>query len=155
MILYLESSAVLAWLLGEPACRKVRAAIRAASTPVTSTITIVECERALIRGVATGRIPAILAARRRVRLERVARHWTIAALTDRHVQRARQPFPQEPIRTQDALHLGTVLGLRDDLPEIVVLSLDDRIRKNAEALGFDLRPATPARTRSLVKRCVP
>jgi hypothetical protein len=64
----------------------------------------------------------------------------VAGVTKRHLERARRPFPREPVRTLDALHLACLLSLRDELPEIAVVSLDGRIRTNADALGFDLRP---------------
>ena len=54
MILYAESSAVLAWLLGEPAGRDVRALLAKADRVVTSALTAVECARALARARALG-----------------------------------------------------------------------------------------------------
>ena len=42
----------------------------------------------------------------------------------------------EPIRTLDAVHLAT-LDLLSELPPLVtVVTRDDRVRKNAEALGY-------------------
>jgi len=51
-----ESSAVLAWLLGEPAGEAVRRMLAEAECVVSSTLTQVECARALARGVASGRM---------------------------------------------------------------------------------------------------
>lgn len=48
-VLYVESSAVLAWLFGESRSREVAGCINRADTVVTSALTAVETERALIR----------------------------------------------------------------------------------------------------------
>ena len=55
--------------------------------------------------------------------------------------RSRQAFPREPVRSLDAIHLSTALVARNLVTELQVLSLDERIRDNAAALGFDIAPA--------------
>lgn len=40
-------------------------------------------------------------------LDVAARNWDVHELTERVLARARLPFPVEPIRTLDALHLAT------------------------------------------------
>jgi hypothetical protein len=57
------------------------------------------------------------------------------------IDRARQPFPKEPVRALDALHLSSALVARAAIPDVVVLSLGAIVRENARALGFDLVPA--------------
>ena len=50
--------------------------------------------------------------------------------------RVRRPFPIEPIRTLDAVHLAT-LELLGEAPQLVtVVTRDARVRENAAALGF-------------------
>jgi hypothetical protein len=56
------------------------------------------------------------------------------------VARARQPFPGNPIRTLDAMHLASALVARSVAPGLEVLSLDDRIRAAARKLGFAVQP---------------
>lgn len=51
MIAYAESSAALTWLLGEPEEAAIRRALADAKRVVASTLTRVECDRALARGV--------------------------------------------------------------------------------------------------------
>ena len=58
MIVYAESSAILAWLLGEPSQSRVLAELRSATRVVSSSLTGVECSRALARALALGRISA-------------------------------------------------------------------------------------------------
>ncbi|OGP87951.1 MAG: hypothetical protein A2156_01605 [Deltaproteobacteria bacterium RBG_16_48_10] len=50
------------------------------------------------------------------------------------------PFPREPIRTMDALHLASALLLRSAISGLTMLSLDERIRTNALELGFAVLP---------------
>jgi hypothetical protein len=49
------------------------------------------------------------------------------------------------VRTPDAIHLSTALEFAQAFPEIGMLSLDRRIRDNAEVLGLALphRPSEP------------
>lgn len=57
------------------------------------------------------------------------------------VERARRPFPLEPIRTLDAIHSATALVARSAVLGIALLSLDDRVRRCGRQLGFELLPA--------------
>ena len=57
MTLYAESSAVLAWLLGERAGHRVRELFRRADLFVASDLVLIECDRFLIRAVTLGDIP--------------------------------------------------------------------------------------------------
>ena len=141
MNVYAESSAVAAWLLGEPGSDPVREQLAAAEIVLSSDLTLVECERVLIRAHSTGRITEAAAADRRGRLVQAAEHWAVLALGEEIVRRARRPFPLEPIRTLDALHLAAALQARSLVPETRLLSLDDRVRNCGKELGFELLPA--------------
>lgn len=138
MIIYAESSAILAWLVGEPAGDRVRKALAGAETVVSSAVTAVECARGLSRARAGKRLTAAgeLAA---LRLLDVAESsWNVHLITDEVLRRARARFPVEPVRTLDAIHLATAALFRDALGPITMLSWDERVRSNAEALGLDL-----------------
>lgn len=142
MNLYAESSAVLAWLFGEPAGEVARAALASAETVLASELTLVECERVLIRAqTAAGFGEAELADRRAV-LNGAAAHWQLLRLGGEVLERARRPFPKEPIRTLDALHLASALLARAVVPGLLVLSLDQRVRASAQGLGFTVLPET-------------
>jgi hypothetical protein len=41
----------------------------------------------------------------------------------------------------DAVHLATALLARENTTRVALLSLDDKVRENGQALGFDLRPS--------------
>jgi predicted nucleic acid-binding protein len=138
--LYVESSAVLAWLLGEPAATTVREFLQESESVASSDLTLVECERALIRAVTAGEIVEAAAADRSARLSVAAMRWRFWRLDSEIIARARKPFPAEPIRTLDALHLASALRARATTPGLELLSLDDRIRRAGKQLGFRVRP---------------
>ena len=89
MIVYTESSAVLARLLGESNADRGQQTLAGAERVVTSAITAAECGRAIGRGL-------------------------------------------------HALHLATAGLFQQGLGRLTMLSFDDRIRANAEALGIDV-----------------
>lgn len=140
MIVYAESSAVLSWLLGEPEGRAVRTTLAEAEQIVASALTLVECHRALIRAVALGEATEGAAADRNAALRQAAAHWHVISLTAPIFARAQLPFPVEPIRTLDALHLASALEIRSTVADVQLLSLDQRLRHCATALGFRLLP---------------
>lgn len=51
-----------------------------------------------------------------------------------------RPFPIEPLRTLDALHLATALSVRVPGEIVGFACLDERLRASAAALGFVLLP---------------
>jgi predicted nucleic acid-binding protein len=139
--IYAESSAVLAWLLGEESAPQVRGILGEAELVIASDLTLLECDRVLIRAVALGEIGEAAAGDRRAHLAAAAAHWHVLGLTAEIVDRARRPFPGEPIRTLDAIHLASALTARSAVAGVDLLSLDDRVRRTGAQLGFRLRPA--------------
>jgi len=131
---------VLAWLLGEDSGKSVRDVLRRASLVTASDLTLLECDRVLIRAVTLGQIDEAAAADRRARLNAAAVHWHMWRVSSEIVDRARRPFPAEPLRTLDAIHLSTALAARSAVSGVELLSLDDRIRRAGEQLGFQLQP---------------
>jgi predicted nucleic acid-binding protein len=140
MNVYAESSAVLAWLLGEEGGQPVREVLRRAELVTASDLTLIECDRVLIRAVVLGEIDEAAAADRRAHLNEAAAHWHLWRLSADIVDRARRPFPAEPIRALDAMHLASALAVRSVVAGVELLSLDDRIRRAGEQLGFGLEP---------------
>ena len=140
MNVYAESSAVLAWLLGEETGHSVRQVLQHAELVMASDLTLVECDRVLIRAVATGEIDEAAAADRHAHLNAAASHWHLWRVSPDIVERARHPFRAEPIRTLDAIHLASALAVRSAVPGVELLSLDDRIRRAAKQLGFHVQP---------------
>ena len=141
MTLYAESSAILAWLLGEQAGAAVRRLLAEAEVVIASDLTLVECDRVLIRAVARGDATEADAADRRAYLNSAATYWNVLRIGQDVVDRARQRFPGEPTRTLDALHLASALVARSAVPGLEILSLDHRVRISGRHLGFGLQPA--------------
>jgi predicted nucleic acid-binding protein len=137
---YAESSAVLAWLLGEETGRSVRKVLQHTELVMASDLTLVECDRVLIRAVTTGEINEAAGADRRAHLNAAASHWHLWRVAPSIVERARHPFPIESIRTLDAIHLASALAVRSAVPGVELLTLDDRIRRAAKQLGFQVQP---------------
>ena len=140
MNLYAESSAILAWLLDEASALKIRQLLSAAETVVASDLTLIECDRVLLRATTLGELTEPEAADRRAHLTMASSHWHLLRIGPEIVERARQPFPTEPIRTLDAIHLASALVARSAVAGLELLSLDDRIRKAGRRVGLRVRP---------------
>lgn len=138
--IYAESSAVLAWLLDEDAGPQMRQSLAAAGTVVASDLTLIECDRVLLRAAALGELTEAEAADRRAHLATAASHWHVLRIGPEVVERARHPFPGEQIRTLDAIHLSSLLVARSAVAGLELLSLDERIRKAARRLGIRIQP---------------
>lgn len=138
MNLYAESSAVLAWLIGEPAGEKSRVALEKATRVVASSLTVLECARAIARARSADRLTTTEELAALHLLDSAVAGWHVHDLSEDVLARARQRFPVEPIRSLDALHLATAAKFREALGEVTLLSLDERIRANAPGLGLKL-----------------
>lgn len=104
MSVYAESSAVLAWLLDEDAGAFVRQTLSDAPVIVAADLTLIECDRVLHRAAALGELTEADVADRRAYLATAAAHWHVLRIGPEVVDRARQPFPGDPIRPLDAIH---------------------------------------------------
>ena len=140
MNLYAESSAVLSWLFGEARGSAVRRQLRRADMILASDLTLVECERIIIRARTLEEITEKRAQFCRSRLISASVQWHILRVGGDVIERARLPFPGEPIRTLDAMHLASAMVSRTAVPDIALLSLDARIRSAAQQLGFNVVP---------------
>lgn len=140
MNLYAESSAVLTWMLNQAQASVVRDVLAAADDIITSELTLLEYDRALIRLASWDEVSDEQAEQAGTLFRTAVEHWTVIWLERPILRRARQPFPMEPIRSLDAIHLATALAAREDMPGLVLLSLDDRVRASATGLGFDVLP---------------
>lgn len=133
---YIESSALLAWMFGEDRAGEIAGKLDEAGTVVTSSLTLIEAGRALLRVGGEGGAKEGALAGARAKLARVRASWTVFAISRAIEERAAQPFPREAVRTLDAIHLATALECARIFDDLTVLSLDRRILENAEALGL-------------------
>jgi len=140
MTVYVESSAVLAWLLDQPVGWLAFDAIRSADRVIASDLTLVECDRVLRKSVAIGEMDATRGDALRAELVSAAAGWDIVSIGPEIVARARESYPDDRIRTLDAIHLATAVTTRSSVGELAIVTLDDRIRSNADRLGFRVLP---------------
>jgi predicted nucleic acid-binding protein len=134
---YVETSALLRLILeGDDDLRP----LVQADTCYTSALTLAEARRAVRRARSAGRLDAagVQVARRRIsEFERAAESVPV---NEEVLERTGQELPIEPVRTLDAIHLATLQILGEVLPDLDVVSTDDRVRENARALGFEVVP---------------
>jgi predicted nucleic acid-binding protein len=141
LIIYAESSAVLGWLLGESRGEEIRRALESADAVVASRLTRLECLRAIVRLEATRQATPADAERLLGVFTRASAEWTMIEIAAELVERAAAPFPEEPVRALDAIHLASALVVRSVTPDVEIAALDTRIRRNALRLGIAVQPA--------------
>lgn len=143
MTLYAETSAVLRWLFAPEQGEDVRRALAAATKVCASRLTLIETRRVVRRAEREGRVTAAQGADLLAVFAQAASTWAILEISEEVARRAEDGFPNEPVRTLDAIHLASAVFLRQVFPDLVVLSTDARVGINAELLGFQ---TTPPRT---------
>jgi predicted nucleic acid-binding protein len=118
--------------------RDARSAVRSRGRRIASALTLAEAARAILRARVTGRL-TVEQERASVRaLGRFERRCYVVAVTEAVLARVRRPFPIEPIRTLDAVHLATAEMLGEPPALVTIVTRDARLRENAEALGYSV-----------------
>jgi hypothetical protein len=103
---------------------------------VTSVLTVAESHRTVLRAVISGRLSAERG-RDAVRdLNAFMERVFLLDLSRAVVTRAGHPFPVEPVRTLDALHLASIDALHLTPQLVTVLTRDVRVRSNVVAMGY-------------------
>ena len=131
---YIESSALVAALLERDTA--VVKKVPRGTQQVTSALTLAEAGRAIFRARATGRLTAEEEKAAARALRTFERRCFILDVDRAVLDRVRRPFPVEPIRTLDAIHLATAERLGEAPQLITVVTRDARVGENARALGF-------------------
>jgi hypothetical protein len=135
-IRYVEWSALVAAVLEGDA--EARNAIGAPGRLVTSRLTLAEAHRAVLRARVTGRLEPD-EERRLIRgFDTFSRRCELMAVSEQVLLRAGRPFPVEPVRTLDAIHLASVEALAEPPQLVTVIARDARVVANARALGYDV-----------------
>jgi predicted nucleic acid-binding protein len=138
MMLYAETSAVLRWLLRQEHGELVRLELARAERVAASQLTPLECRRVLAR--LTPELDANSNATLRQMLFDAVRRWVLVEIDQPVRDRAGEPFPLEPVRALDAIHLATCMEIERALGPVTVLSVDQRMRDNALRLGLRVVP---------------
>ena len=131
---YIESSVLVAALFERDAA--ALKSVRTKGRQVTSALTIAETARAILRARAGARLTADQERAAVRALRRFERRSYVVAVTEAVLARVRRPFPVEPVRTLDAVHLATADLLGEPPQLVTVVTRDARVRDNARALGF-------------------
>lgn len=134
--LYVETSALLAWLFGEENAPAVMDCINSAGRIVTSVLTRLETERSLMRAEKTGLITAADRQKLLGLFRRVSASWYYFSISEEVLVRSCGEFPAEPVRSLDAIHLSTALESVQLFQDVDVLSFDRRVAGNLVALGL-------------------
>jgi predicted nucleic acid-binding protein len=133
---YIDTSAILAWLFGQRGADRVRETIDAHDLVTASVLTLLETERVLTRAETAGLVKASDAQKLRGLFRRESSAWMTMEISEEVRAIAGRPFPIEPVRTLDAVHLATALLFLRAYPDLEILALDGRIVANAAALGI-------------------
>ncbi len=135
---YLESSAALAWLLQEVPFEKILQKLENAEEIFASILTSLEVSRVLSRTIFGDDALRIPEAKVFGALENSIKKWNLMDLTSDIQKRVAAPFPVEPVRTQDAIHLASAMEFAKSHSDLKVLTLDKRIILNLQPLGLEL-----------------
>jgi predicted nucleic acid-binding protein len=134
LIRYIESSALVAAIIERDA--EVAAQVSEIGQRVTSALTLAEAMRAVVRARAAGRIGAREERSALRDFQRFARRCLVIAVDEGILERSGRPFPVEPVRTLDAIHLATIESIGETPQLVTVVTRDGRVARNARALGY-------------------
>jgi predicted nucleic acid-binding protein len=102
----------------------------------TSALTLAEFARRVVRGRSAGDLDDARARASMNWLSQFARRCVVVDIDGELIARARRPFPIEPVRTLDAIHLATIESRDEEPSQIAVVTRDRRIAQNARAMGY-------------------
>lgn len=131
---YIETSALVAAGLEQDATAVQ--AIRGEGMRVVSALTLAETRRTFSVAVVRGRISPDQRRSRLAWLTRFERFCAIIDVSSSVLARVGRPFPVEPVRSLDAIHLATIETIEADPSLVAVVTRDCRVRENALAMGY-------------------
>jgi predicted nucleic acid-binding protein len=130
--LYLDTSALLRAALEGGVTPDLERRLAAASTLITSRLTLVEAARAFLRLRQLGRVSAAQLADAEREVAAVLGRCDLWELTRAVCDEAGRVAPRLGLRTLDALHLATFVLARRRLDGLELLTTDERLRAAAE-----------------------
>ena len=131
---YLETSALVAAKLEGDAV--ALESMRGEGVRFTSALTIAEFARRVIRGQHQREFDDARFRSLMTWLTRFVRRCVVIGVQPEIISRVRRPFPHEPIRTLDAIHLATIETHDAEPAFVAVVTRDRRIADNARAMGY-------------------
>ena len=135
-VIYLETSALLTWLFGEPDASQIINTINGADLIVTSELLRIETMRALKRALHEKLIsPEQLETLIQTFRDYIKTCFRMS-IDESVVAGATVDFPAEPVRSLDAIHLSTALEYKKLYPELKLLTTDARLKQNTALLDL-------------------
>lgn len=131
---YIETSALLAVRLEWDA--EARDAIRGEGERFVSALTVAEAARRVVRAGVLGHLTPPQVRASLVWIQRFAVRCQVIGVTHEILARVRRPFPVEPVKTLDAIHLATIESVDEDPSLVTVVTRDRRVADNARAMGY-------------------
>ena len=131
MTTYVDTSVVLRLLFGEP--EPLTTWMN--DQPISSELLRVECLRVIDRTRVSHALDDKTTSRLRAGALDLIAPIALVTLTSDLLERAAEPFPTL-LRTLDAIHLATALALRDEYPDITVVTHDAELAVAGRAMGF-------------------
>lgn len=138
MNVYLETSAALRDLLEASDGTAIRRLLARADVVITSQLTLVEVARVWARlSVLEPQVTAG-GAQRYAQFQADQERWFVQPVDEGIWARCTRPFPLEPVRLLDAVHLATIEKVAGAVSSLLVVSTDARLGANARELGYAL-----------------
>jgi len=131
---YIETSAVVAAIVEGDV--NADHAIRGEGQRIASLLTFVEARRTIARLAAMGRMTSRAQRSALGHLRTFEAHVDLMSIGGEVLERLGKPFPVEPVRTLDAIHLATAEMLDASPQLITIVTRDRRVAQNARAMGF-------------------
>lgn len=116
----------------------MKRALRSKRRLITSALTFAEAARVIVRARLANRLSAEQERQVVRALRTFERRCHVVAVSEAVLSRVGRPFPVEPIRTLDAVHIATIELLEEPPALATMLTRDARVRDNAKALGYAL-----------------
>jgi len=129
--LYLDASAMLRAILEAGASPGIENRIRGADVLLTSRLSIVEASRAILRLRQLGQVSETKLADAEREIESLWARCDLWELTPAVCEAARRVAPAKLPRTLDALHLATFLLARQRIPDLELVTADERLQAAA------------------------
>lgn len=136
MIVYLETSALLCWILEEESIFAVKKIVNETRHFVSSSLLEIEVGRAIQRLKVAKKLSSSFEKRISYIWDKIFVNIEIMEITRNIINRSQLAFPIEPVRSLDAIHLATALEFNKIYLELKILSFDERILGNLKPLGL-------------------
>jgi predicted nucleic acid-binding protein len=133
-IRYFDASAIVAALVEND--QDAQDSMQADGVRAASALTFAESDRAISRACREGRLSAANGEKAIRGLLMFEGQADIVFVSAPILARSRRPFPVEPVRTVDAIHLATAESLDLHPSFLTFVTRDKRLRENAQALGY-------------------